>query len=128
MYEIIPNHAKNRIYYRMDGFLKDEEVREVVDRMIEEIKQLRPGFDLINDLSTFKPATPEGAKEIERMVQFSIERKVRHVIRVAGPDVISRMQFDRINRLYGSSNVVEYATSREEAERRLDALSASSRG
>lgn len=127
MYEILPNRAKNRIYFRMEGFLGDEEVREVVDKMIEEIGKLQPGFDLINDLSSFKPVSPQGAKEIERMIEFSNQRNIRYVIRVTGPNVISRMQFDRINKMYGSSNVTEYVQSREEAERRLDELSARSR-
>lgn len=127
MHEIIPNPAKNRIYYRMEGFLNDEEVRHVVDKMIIEIGKLQPGFDLINDLSSFKPVSPVGAKEIERMIQFSVDRKVRYVIRVTGPNVLSRMQFDRINKMYGASNVTEYVQSREEAERRLDELSAAAK-
>ena len=122
MHEIIPNRAKNRIYFKMDGFLEDEEVRQVVNKMIEEIRLLQPGFDLINDLSSFKPVSPVGAKEIERMIHFSVERKIRYVIRVTGPNVLSRMQFDRINKMYGASNVTEYVSSREEAERRLDEL------
>jgi len=127
MYEIISNPTKNRIYFRMEDFLNDEEVREAVDKMIEEIGKLKPGFDIINDLSTFKPVSPEGAKEIERMIQFSNTRNVRHVIRITGPHILSQMQFDRINRMYGSSNVTEYVTSREEAERRLDELNIAAR-
>ena len=124
MYEVIPNRAKNRIFFRMDGFLTDEEVHEVVERMIAGIKSLQPGFDVINDLSSFKPVSPEGVKEIERLLRFSNEYGVRYVMRVSPPNIISRMQFDRIYRTTESNSLTEYVASREEAERRLDELNA----
>ncbi len=122
MHEIIPNRARNRIYIRMDGFLKDEEVRQAIDQFIAEIKTMRPGFDVINDLTTFKPVSPQGTKEIERMIRYSNQHGVRHVMRVTGPNYIARLQFERLNKTAASSNLTEYVATREEAERRLDEL------
>ncbi len=124
MYEVIPNRAKNRIYLRLDGFLSDQEVHEVVEKQIAAIKTMKPGFDVINDISNFKPASPDGAKEIERMLKFSDEYGTRYVMRIIGPNYIARMQFNRLHISTNSKYITEEVASREAAEKRLDELCA----
>jgi hypothetical protein len=124
MYEVIPNQAKNRIYMRLEGFLSDQEVHAFVEQQIAAIKMMKPGFDVINDISNFKPASPEGAKEIERMLKFSDEKGTRYVMLIIGPNYIARMQFDRLHRTTDSKYITEEVKSREDAERRLDELRA----
>ncbi len=124
MYQVIPNRAKNRIYMRLEGFLTDQEVHEFVEQQIAAIKTMKPGFDVINDISNFKPASPEGAKEIERMLKFSDEYGTRYVMRIIGPNYIARMQFNRLHLATNAKYITEEVASREEAEKRLDELSA----
>ncbi len=127
MYQVIPNRAKNRIYMRLEGFMTDEEVHKFVQEQIAAIKTMKPGFDVINDISNFKPASPEGAKEIEKMVKFSDEYGTRYVMRVIGPNYIARMQFDRLHKITEAKYITEEVASRQEAERRLDELCAAAK-
>src|SRR5512135_414133 len=113
MYLVIPNRVKNRIYLRLEGFMPDEEVHQFVQEQIAAIKTMKPGFDVINDISNFKPASPEAAKEIERMLKFSDAYGTRYVMRVIGPNVISRMQFDRLHRTSDGKYTTIEVASRE---------------
>jgi hypothetical protein len=106
----------------MEGFIKDEEVHEIVEKLVNELKTVPPGFDFINDITKFKPASPDGSKEMQWCVKYILEHGLRHAMRVVGGNPISRMQFDRLARTAGSSSVTEEVASREEAERRLDVL------
>lgn len=124
MYEVVPNRAKNRIYIRLEGFMSDQEVHEFVEKQIAAIKTMKPGFDVINDISNFKPASPEAAKEIEQMLKFSDDYGTRCVMRVIGPNVIARMQFDRMHRTTDGKYITIEVASREEAEKKLDEMSA----
>ncbi len=131
MYEITANRAWNRLYIRLDGFIDDVALRQAVSEILTKIDSLRPGIDFITDISGFKPASPEGAKEIRRAMQYAQARGVRHIMRVIGPkngpSVISRIQFARLASETGTPGVIEEVTSRAEAERRLDVLNMEAR-
>ena len=95
-YEIRADSNKNRLYVVLEGFFTDQQVKEAADKTIEEIDKLRPGFDVINDISKFKPASTEGAKNIARGQQYALKCGVNRVIRVISDEVIGRMQFERL--------------------------------
>lgn len=113
---------KNRIYFRMQGFLEEQEVHEAAERVISEVNKMPGKFDFINDISQFKPASLSASREIERCVKYTAEHGLRHVIRILGPNVISKMQFDRVSKTVGSASITEEVATIEEAEQRLDEL------
>ena len=119
-YEIRIDTKKNRAILRLSGFFTDDEIKELVKEVGDGgiIGQLKPGFDVINDIRTFKPASPKGAKEL-----IDIQSQIRgigvgRVIRIVGSDVLGKKQFERNSKEAGYRAAV--ASSIEEAERMLD--------
>lgn len=109
--------SKNRMILKMDGFFSDEELKKCVDEIFGEIEKLRPGFDIINDITGFKPASPKGAKEMLRAQSVIKEKGMGKIIRVVGSSVLGKKQFDRNAKQVGYS--AETAPSIEAAEKML---------
>jgi hypothetical protein len=109
---------KNRLYIVLSGFVDAEEMKANSDETIEVTKQLKPGFDVITDISNFKPTTPEATKHIERVQANFKAAGVRRGVRVVGESAITAMQFSRTGKHVGyeSHNVATLA----EAEKLLD--------
>ena len=120
-YRINANVLKNRLYVTLQGFFTDDEVHEASERTIAEIKNLRPGFDVINDISKFKPATPAGAEDIKRSQIFAKERGAKRIFRVVGKDMvasaIATIQFSRTSHTAGYE--ADIVATVEEAEKLL---------
>ncbi|MEF8773760.1 MAG: hypothetical protein V5A23_08065 [Halobacteriales archaeon] len=112
---------KNRLYMRLSGMLDEEEALAVTERMEAEAKKLRPGFDVVNDVSEAKPVSQEATDAIERGQRLLAEAGASAVARVVGDSVIMEMQFER----HGEGDdayQVTTAESREQAEDFLDTL------
>jgi hypothetical protein len=118
MYQIKINESKNRLYITLSGFFSLEEMKKCSDETIAMTRKLKRGFDVITDISQFKPATPEATKEIERVQSFFKAFGVRRGVRVVGGNVLSGMQFKRTGGIagYDSTNVATLA----EAEKLLE--------
>jgi hypothetical protein len=101
MYSIKADVAKNRLYVTIQGFLEDKEMKACTDMTISESKKLKPGFDVITDISQFKPAGPETTKEIERGQAYFKASKIGRGIRVVGQSSLSSMQFKRTGKTVG---------------------------
>ena len=101
MYTIKSDLAKNRLYISLVGFFKLEEMQKCTDEVINESKKLRRGYDVITDISQFKPAGPETVKEIERGQEHFKASGVGRGIRVVGESVLSGMQFNRTGKTIG---------------------------
>ncbi len=101
MHEVKISELKNRMYISLSGFMKVEEVSMAADAVIAAGRKMKPGFDVINDISTFKPGSPEAGAEIKRAQLFLKEQGVRHVIRVTGDSTIAAMQMQRLGKEAG---------------------------
>jgi hypothetical protein len=110
--------ARNRLYIVLDGFFQDDELTKAADTCISEGAKLKQGFDIINDISNFKPASPKGAEEIKRAGIYVKQNGVRRVIRVVGEAVLAQAQFDR--QAKGAGYNADTAATIADAERMLD--------
>jgi hypothetical protein len=110
--------ARNRLYLVLIGFFQDDEVKTASDKCIAEASKLKPGFDVINDISQFKPASPKGAEEIKRAQLFIKQHGVKRVIRIVGDAVITQAQFSRQEKEVGYN--ADTAATLAEAEKILD--------
>jgi hypothetical protein len=117
--EIKIDIAKNRCIMSPSGSLPDDQVKQVIDRVIAELSKLKPGFDMVVDIRHAKVATPKVSEEMKRITVFCLENKCRRVIRVVGDSVITQMQLDRHGKEIGLGSGGT-AASLEEAERILD--------
>lgn len=110
--------AKNRLYLVLIGFFQDDEVQVASDKCIAEATKLKAGFDVINDISQFKPASPKGADEIKRAQLFVKQHGVKRVIRIVGDAVITQAQFSRQEKEAGYN--ADTAATLADAEKILD--------
>ncbi len=116
--DIRADTSKNRLYLILAGTFEDEEMKQVADKTIAEVKKLRRGFDIINDISQCKPATIKGIDEIKRAQTAIKEGGVRRVIRIVGQSV-TEGQFVRRSQEVGYE--ADTASSIAEAEKMLAA-------
>lgn len=118
MYDFKIDAGKNRLYIKLSGYFEYEEMKKCSDETIKMIEKLKPGYDVITDISEFKPVSPEATKEIERVQAYFVKTGVRKGVRVVGEKILSGMQFKRKGKDagYDSTNVATLA----DAEKLLD--------
>ena len=120
MFTIEADIEKNRLYVKLVGFFDYDEMKDSTDKTIVEAKKLKPGFDVINDVSEFKPAAQDLLKEIERAQSFLKKAGVRHGVRVEGKAKLTNIQFNRIGKTV--NYIADVVETMEEAEKLLDSL------
>ena len=118
MFDARADVVKNRLYITLKGFLTDEEAKNAAGLVIAEIRKLRPGFDVINDLSEFEAASPVGTQEIARGQKAAVGGGARRFIRVVSQEILGAHQFQRVAKTTGVT--AEVAGSVIEAERLLE--------
>ena len=120
MFSVRVDTVKNRLYVTLVGFFTLEEMKRCGDETIEATKKLRPGYDVVTDITQFKPGTPEVAKDVERVQVHFRKSGARQGVRIVGGNALSGMQFKRTgtHAEYNSVNV----PSLEAAEELLDRL------
>lgn len=112
--------AKNRLYIRLEGEANDREAEAVGDAIIREMDRMRPGFDMVSDLTHAGPLGPAGLAQFKRILEAARERKFRRAVRIVGRSAAAALQFARTSKEL--SHEAYLAFSREEAERLLDGL------
>ncbi|PIB33995.1 hypothetical protein BFP72_00380 [Reichenbachiella sp. 5M10] len=94
MYEIAADVDRNILLLRLEGFLTDDEIAAGVTLVMSEVKKLKSGFVVINDISKLKPASPQGTEDIKKAQKYVIDLGASKIIRVT-ENPISKMQFNR---------------------------------
>ncbi len=118
MYQFKIDPVKNRLYITLEGFFSAEEMKKCSDDTIEAVKQLKPGYDVITDISRFSPVSADALQEITRVQEYFKKSGVRRGVRIVGKNAVTRMQFKRLGKSVGYVSA-EVATLAE-AERFLD--------
>jgi len=120
MFTIKADIQKNRLYVKLIGFFDYKEMKACTDKTIEEASKLKPGYDVINDISEFKPAGQDTLKEVERAQSYLKKTGVRRGIRVEGKAKLTNIQFNRIGKTV--DYLAETVETMEEAEKLLDSF------
>jgi hypothetical protein len=118
VFEVEARVGKNRLVVRIWGDVEDAEARRIGDAAVAAIDRLRPGLDMVSDLSGLTAVPPEGLAQLRRIVEAARARGFRRVVRVVGRSTAAALQFERISRAIGHE--AHLAFSLEEAERLLD--------
>lgn len=120
MYEIEADTVSNVLYIDLSGRMDESETSEAADEAVAAAERLRSGFDIVNDISGFKPPSPEAAKPIKRAQGELKELGVDRVVRVADEETSQAVvnAFERRSKDVGYSG--ETADSVAEAERLLE--------
>jgi hypothetical protein len=117
-YEVRTDRSANRLYLRLEGHMDEAQTKAAADEVIDAMADLEPGWEMVNDISEFKPATQDATAHIERGKKAAAENGVGAIVRVVD-NVTGKLQFNRVGKDVQSYEVTE-AESLEEAERLLD--------
>ena len=118
MFTVKADVQKNRLYVTLVGFFDYKLMKECTDKTVEEVNKLKPGFDVITDISEFKPVGQDTLDEVARGQAFFKKAGIRRGIRVEGQSKLTGGQFSRLGKTVDyNPNVVE---NLEAAEKLLD--------
>jgi predicted methyltransferase len=118
-YEVRANTPKNRLYLKLVGTMSDEDAKKVADTILAEIRKLKPGFAVVNDISALKPASQAATDQLRRAQDASVKQGVGRVVRVVGEQTITNMQWNRT--LKDTQGIrADTATTVAEADKMLD--------
>lgn len=110
---------KNRLYILIEGVVDKAAAESLVTSIFQETTRLKPGFDVITDLSKMKIGFPSAALYLRNAMEFLKSRSVRHTVRVVGNSKSALMQFARATNAFRAKYRVSYVTTMEEAEKKL---------
>jgi hypothetical protein len=118
-YEIRADLVRNRLYMCLTGFMTEADAAQMAEATIAEMRKLRPGFVIINDVRELKPASQAASDEMRRAQEAAVKLGFSRAIRVIGDQVITHMQWSRtLKAAHGHD--AETAATMEEAERMLE--------
>ena len=120
MFEIETDARTSRLYIDLNGKLDADTIDDAAAETVAAATDLDDGFDVVTDLTGFRPPSPEAARPIKRAQGKLVELGVDRVVRVVDDDT-SRVvvnAFERRSHDVGYSG--ETADSVAAAERLLD--------
>ncbi len=119
MYKIEANVKKNYLIIQLVGFFSIEKIKEAAQKTKNEADKLKPGFIIINDISKFKPVTPESTVYIKQAQQYLFIKGAKKVIRVV-ENYIANLQFNRTKKEVKADYEVLEVASLEEAMKLIE--------
>ena len=117
-FEAHTNPEKNRLYIKFVGVFSAQEMASTTTELNTLLKDLKPGFTVVSDISEYKPSSQETAEQIKRGADNLVKKGMKKLIRVIGESAVAQMQFDRTAQAGGIQ--ANTAASIQEAERLLD--------
>lgn len=121
MYESRTDMDRNRLYITLKGRITAEESQNVFRQIMADISTLKPGFDVVTDISEFEPVTQREAEALPKVHQALFEKGVNRIVRVVGSELkatVGKIQFERISRQ--SKVTAKNFDSLENADRYLE--------
>ena len=117
-YKIQADEVNNRLYLSIRGFLIDEYVARAIKKIRNEVKKLKKGYDVIDDVSELMPATQKDADKIKKAHNYVLTKGAKRVVTVVKKDgTIEDREIGNVND--GEAYQTIRAGSLEEAERLL---------
>jgi hypothetical protein len=114
--EFRADRAKNRLYLTISGFFRNRDVGPAMENLDEVLRQLKPGFDTITDLSGFVPGAPGASAALKEGGEKIRVAGRRRGVRITGGLMTGLMQFQRMLKGVFDDQNTRYAKSIQEAE------------
>lgn len=118
MFEVRAIVGRNRLHLLLAGHLEEAEIQAATDAVVADLPRLRPGFDVVSDITGLEPLEEYALVHIRRIHQAIVQKGCRRVVRVVGKSAQAAVQLERISR--EAKLEVYLAYSRAEADRMLD--------
>jgi hypothetical protein len=115
MIKVTADTAQNRLNITMIGTLSVEEAQKSKLTIESTIATLKPGFDVINDISRFIRGDDAAGNVLKEIIILLIQYRVNRVVRVVGTSKSGLIQFAN-NTLQIDQYKISYVPTLEEAE------------
>lgn len=115
MIKVTADTAQNRLNITMIGTLSVEEAQKSKLTIESTIAALKPGFDVINDISRFIRGDDAAGNVLKEIIILLIQYRVNRVVRVVGTSKSGLIQFAN-NTLQIDQYKISYVPTLEEAE------------
>ncbi len=112
--------VKNRLYLRLSGFFRETEVLQMFRVLTGEIDKLRHGFDVVIDMTSLKPGSPESAAIVHKAGELLKARGRRHGVWISAASPTTLLQFKRELGTVFDPETTRMAGSAAEAEHILE--------
>jgi hypothetical protein len=114
------DRTKNRLYIKLSGFFRGADVEPSMRDLEAALRDLRPGFDTVTDLTDFMPGSPGAAAALTRAGEMLRAKGRRNGVRITGGLITGLMQFQRLLKGVFSEENTRFAKSLREADEILD--------
>jgi hypothetical protein len=111
---------KNRIYINLNGYLSEDQARELLGEYRLAVAECEPGFTVLTVASDYKPGSQEVQDIVLSMSECDEHAGCRKVARVIGNNHLGGMQIDRLVKSVATYPAQHFETVAE-AEVYLDA-------
>ncbi|MFA7421348.1 MAG: hypothetical protein WCZ90_16815 [Melioribacteraceae bacterium] len=115
MIKVTADTTQNRLHITMIGTLSVEEAQKSKLTIETTIASLKPGFDVINDISRFIRGDDAAGNVLKEIIILLIQNRVNRVVRVVGTSKSGLIQFAN-NTLQIEQYKIHYVPTLEEAE------------
>lgn len=117
-YEITVDHEGRRIHATLSGMLDEAQAEAAREEVLAAAEELGEPFQLINDISEFRPVSQDVTDVLERVKAEIANSGVTAVARVLGDSVTGKLQFERV----GDGDDAYHVTTAESVERAEELL------
>lgn len=90
--KVFANIEKNRLYITLIGRLDKKQLDSLYTDIRFCVADLKPGFDVVNDLSKCTIASLRGLPTFRRITNYLLTNKVGRIVRVVGADKLTLRQ------------------------------------
>jgi hypothetical protein len=115
---VVVDTEKNRLLITLSATVSKEEIERIYTDVVVCVPELRPGFNVITDLTRCKIGHLSGLPTFREIMELLLEKKVGKVVRVVGKAKLIFNQISRITeRLKGYRPI--YVSTMQQAEEEL---------
>ena len=97
MYQVKAITDKNYISIVLKGIMEADEAKNAAEEVENALTKVKDGFDIINDISEFKPVTEDAMKYIQQAQKAAEKKGAKRIIRIVG-SVVGNLQFKRLQK------------------------------
>lgn len=114
------DRVKNHLYITLSGFFRGRDVEPAMEGLEAAMRDLKPDFDTVTDLSDFVPGSPGATAALTRGGEMVRQKGRRRGVRITGGLITGIMQFQRLLKGVFDEKNTRMAKSVQEADAMLD--------
>jgi len=120
-FDVTYNEDKDRLYYKIDGYISNEEVEEIMEAMDDFLSDHEGKFTALIDMKDFKVSedVEEAVKSIQQVIKSG---KLLADAFIVAQSSIGKMQFEKIEKDTEARTQRKIFSNQNDAEKWLDSV------